>query len=303
MAAAAEAARPGDAPPNAFLERALTRLSKARRSADGLVRCESEGLVRIAVRPESIDRASIVLRELVAAAEQAGLTLAKGKSAATWLCDGETIAFELVEVADQVEHIATQKELDAVAKWKRDREERHRRYGYWQDWGEPKIPKWEQRYQGRLAIKLEEIRIQSEHSPWGESIMRTFADSRTRDVRKMVPRVLATIAAMAAAKKVNREVEARRRAEQEEARRRWEEAERRRREDERATHLLEQLLTEQSAAERLSNLLGELRGSDETCVRVARFINWAELRLERVRGKLAPETLEERLATAKLFEN
>jgi hypothetical protein len=184
--------------PNPIVDRTLTKLANARRGADGLVRCAGERVVSMAVRRESLERAGALLRAFVAAGEGAGLTLVKHDGAVAWLCDDEYIGFDLIEVPDRVEHVATQRELDAVAKWKREREQTHKRYGYWQDWGEPKIPAWEQRYQGRLAIRLEEVRIQSERSPWGETMMRTFSDTRTRDVIKMIPRAVATIAAMSA---------------------------------------------------------------------------------------------------------
>ena len=302
MAAALEAPASNKPDPNPTVERTLTKLSKARQSADGLVRCKDGGLVHMAVRSESVERASTVLRELVAAAEQAGVELTKASGGATWQCNGEMIAFELVEVPDKVEHVATQKELDALAKWKRQREEKHKRYGYWDDWGEPKIPKWEQRYQGRLAIKLEEVRIQSDRSPWGESIMRTFADTRTRDVRRMIPRTLTTIAAMAAAKKSNRVFEAARRAEREAAARRWAEAERRRLQDQQAAHLLEQLQKEQESLERLSKFVADLRSCEARQGRLAQFADWAELRLKRLQQGLSHAKLEERLAEARLFD-
>jgi hypothetical protein len=59
----------------------------------------------------------------------------------------------------------------------------------------------------------------------GNETIRTFADSRTHDLGKVIPRIVTTIAAIAAAKKLNREFETRRRATQEDAARRWAEAE------------------------------------------------------------------------------
>jgi len=119
--------------PNQIVERTLTKLANTRRRADGLLWSEGATFVRVAVRPESLERAGEVLRQFVAAAETAGLRLAKHEGGAAWHCDGETVGFELVEVPDQLPHVATERELSAVAKWKRDREETHRRYGYWQD--------------------------------------------------------------------------------------------------------------------------------------------------------------------------
>ena len=120
-----------------------------------------------------------------------------------WHCAGESVAFEIAEAADQVEHVATTKEPAAHAKWQRQCEQTHERYGYWSTYSEPKIPKWEQQYNGRLAVQLENVRIKSEQDPWGKPIRGTFADSRTRDVLRMVPSIVAAIAATAAAKRIN----------------------------------------------------------------------------------------------------
>lgn len=144
----------------------------------------------VTMRPASLERAGRILDELVAAAMTAGVQLDVRQGSACWLVDGETVTFELVELADKVEHVATDKELAAHAKWKREREEYHRRYNYWRDWGEPKIPKWEDRYQGRLAIRLEEVRVRTERSWWGPAIRRQFADRSTCEVAKDIPRVV-----------------------------------------------------------------------------------------------------------------
>lgn len=118
---------------------------------------EGKGRIAVAVCPSSLERAVRILDDLVGAAMTAGIELDARHGSAHWLVDGETVTFELVELADKFEHVATEKELAAHAKWKREREEHHRRHDYWRDWGEPKIPKWENRYQGRLAIRLEEV--------------------------------------------------------------------------------------------------------------------------------------------------
>ena len=55
----------------------------------------------------------------------------------------------------------------------------------------------------------------------GAGTRRSFADSKTQDLEKMIPRVLSTVAAIAVAKLENRGVEERRRLAQEEAARRF----------------------------------------------------------------------------------
>jgi len=302
-AAALAASAPGVTTPNSIVERTLTKLANTKRRADGLLWSEGATFVRVAVGPQSLERAGEVLHEFVAAAQTAGLRLAKHEDGAAWICDGESVAFELVEVTDQVPHVATEAELRAVAKWKRDREDTHRRYGYWQDWGEPRIPKWEHRYQGRLAIRLEKVRILSELSPWGDTIVSSFADSKTRPVTKIIPRAVGTIGAIAAAKKANREFEARRRAAAAEAARQYEQMQRRRAHEQKAIALLEKLLAEQEAEGRLRSLARALRAGDHGGSRTEEFLKWLDLRVLEMAAANSPAALENRLAALELFQS
>lgn len=78
------------------------------------MRTDASGLVRVEVRRDSVARAAAVLTGLAAAGEQAGLALVKAEGGVAWGYAGQTIAFALIEAADQVEHVATQKELAAL---------------------------------------------------------------------------------------------------------------------------------------------------------------------------------------------
>lgn len=115
----------GSNAPNPIVEKTLAKLGKARPNTAGLVVSGGAALVNMAVRPETLERAGQILTKLVAAGEAAGLKLVKAGQGAAWLCDGQAVSFELIEVADQVEHVATAKELAAVEKWKRDRDDYH----------------------------------------------------------------------------------------------------------------------------------------------------------------------------------
>jgi hypothetical protein len=302
LAAAASASSPETPSPNPIVERTLTKLANTRRGADGLLRSTGANFARVTVRPESVERAGEILRQFVSAGTTSGLRLTKHEGGAAWLCNGEIVEFELVEVTDQVPHTATEAELRAVAKWKREREETHRKYGYWRDWGEPRIPKWDHRFQGRLAIKLEKIRIQSERSPWGDAIISSFVDSRTRTVTKVIPRIVGTIGAIAAAKRVNREFEVRRRAAAEKAAREYEEMQRRRAHEQKAISLLDKLMVEQESEARLRFLAGALRAKNVSGRRAVEFLKWLDQKLLETAAANSPAALEDRLADAGLFE-
>jgi hypothetical protein len=299
--AAIEAAGRGEASPTPIVDKTLAKLAKAKRDSEGLVRSDGPGLIRVAIRPEMVERAGALLRKLVAAAHAAGIELVKTDAGVAWLCDGQIIGFELIEAADQVEHVATAKELAAVEKWKREREDHHRRYGYWRDWGEPKIPKWERRYQGRLRLVLEEVRLQSDTSPWGEPLRGTFTETRKRTLEGLVSRILATVAAMAAAKRSNVAFDERRRLAQAEAARRRLEEEQRRATEAKLDKLLEELLSERADAQSLRGLTEHYR-TEALGARGREFVSWADGRLKELGQRLGAQALEDRLKAAGLLE-
>lgn len=288
---------------NPILERTLAKLAKAKPDRPGIAKIQGKGLIKVAVRPESVERATRVLQTLVSGAGAAGILLKAGDGSAIWLVENETVSFELVEAADRIEHVPTEAELKAVAKWEAQLEADQPRYGYLRDWGRPQIPKWEDCYQGRLAVRLEEVKILSLDRHWGTAIRRVFADSKTQDVTKMIPKILSTIAAMAVAKRENREVEERRRLAEGEVARRRAEAERRAAIEKRRLAALEQLMIEAAELERLRRFVDTLERGGEPAPesRAAALMNWARKRLAEREAKLGREELEQRLCNAQLF--
>ena len=156
--------------------------------------------------------------------------------------------------------------------------ERHERYGYWADWGEPKIPKWERRHQGRRMVRLEDVRVKTERYRWDEAIQRSFAESRVRKLEPAIPRIVATVAAMSAAKTSNAAFDERERiARAEEAVRRAE-AERRRKHEANVAALLDSLVEEQARADRLRSFNAALR-EGRPPGRARQLLEWSEARL------------------------
>lgn len=184
-------------PDDPILQRTIAQLSKAKADKSGLTRIGGKSVITVAVRPECASRAQQILVLLVTSARAAGITLVESERGVVWNAEGEEVSFDLAEVADRVEHIPTEAELKAVAKWELERAAYRKRTGYDYDWGRPHIPKWEERYQGRLAIRLEEVRIRTENQYWGPAIRGKFADAKNRDVIKSVPKIVSSIAAIA----------------------------------------------------------------------------------------------------------
>jgi hypothetical protein len=284
------------------LDRTLARLDKAKAGRNGLVRVEGRGLISVALQPASLVRMKRLLEALVSAADAAGIRIEGRDGPAAFCIEGETVAFELAEVPDRVEHVATDAELRAMESWEAKQEADRKRYGYASGWGRPHIPKWEERYEGRLAVRLEEVRVRSdEQYYWGPAIRRVFADSRTRDILKMLPRILSTAAAIAVAKQQNRATDERRRRRDEEGARRRAEAERLAAIERQRSALLAPLLAEHQERVRLSAWLEEIATEGALPPRVGRLVRWARARLAALDNAAAPAALEERLARERVF--
>ncbi|MFZ5727119.1 MAG: hypothetical protein ACOY4C_11965, partial [Pseudomonadota bacterium] len=242
-------------PEDPILLRTIARLSKAKADKSGFVRVEGKNVITVAVRPESASRAQKILELLVSSAQAAGITLVDGDQGVVWNAEGEEVSFDLAEVSDRVEHVPTEAELKAVAKWEAERAAYLKRTGYDYHWGQPYVPKWEERYQGRLAIRLEEVRIRTENEYWGPTIRGKFADAKNRDLIKSIPKIVSNIAAIAVAKRENREADERRRLAREEAERHRAEAERRAELERKRSATLEMLMAEYEEAVRLEGYL------------------------------------------------
>lgn len=292
-------------PKDPILQRSIVRLSKAKADKSGLVRVEGKNVITVAVRPESASRAQQILELLVSSAQAAGISLAEGDQGVVWNAEGEEVSCDLAEVADRVEHVPTEAELKAVAKWEAEREAYRKRTGYNYHWGQPYIPKWEERYQGRLAIRLEEVRIRTENEYWGPPIRGKFADAKNRDVIKSIPKIVSSIAAIAVAKRENREADERRRLAREEAEHRRAEAERRAELERKRNATLEKLLTAHEEAIRLEGYLQSLEqaiGDRHAPEKVTRLIDWVRAKLERLQAAATPESIEVQLSREGLFE-
>jgi len=292
-------------PEDPILLRTIARLSKAKADKSGFVRVEGKSVITVAVRPESASRAQHILELLVSSAQAAGITLVEGDQGVVWNAEGEEVPFDLAEVADRVEHVPTEAELKAVTKWEAEREAYLKRTGYDYHWGQPYVPKWEERYQGRLAIRLEEVRIRTENEYWGPTIRGKFADAKNRDLIKSIPKIVSSIAAIAVAKRENREADERRRLAREEAERRRAEAERRAELERKRNATLEMLMAEHEKAVRLEGYLLSLEqavGDRQAPEQVARFMSWLGDKLERLQSAATPESIEVRLSREGLFK-
>lgn len=119
----------------------------------------------------------------------------------------------------------------------------------------------------------------------------------------MIPRVLATVAAIAVAKRDNRGVEQRRRVAEEAAARRYEARQRREAIERARVSMLDKLLEEHQRQQRLEGLVAALQrhAPADGEMRAHRLRRWAEEGLERLRDETFGPGLEARLAQLRLF--
>lgn len=147
------------------------------------------------------------------------------------------------------------------------------------------------------------MRIKSAAHWWGTAIRRSFADSRTRDVATAIPRIVETIAAMAAAKIGNNAFDAQQRLEREAAERARVDAERRRQREQKSQAFLEQLLDEQRHREQLRVAIDRLtRSGSALPPRTSHMLAWLQARVVAMEDRLEPSAIERRLEAAGLFE-
>lgn len=286
------------------LDRSLAALAGGRTGTDGFIRTAGDDLVAIAVRPGSVPRAQALLTGLVRSARLAGITLIAAPDGARWLAEGEQVAFTFGELADRVEHEPTERELRALEKWEAERAACLKRTGFDSSWGRPRVPRWEARFQGRLGFTLEAVRDRTTHEYGGPVLRTAFNDTRTRDIGKALPQVVAAIAAIAATKRGNATADAERRRARAEAEQRRRAAELTAARERQREAGLAALLARHAEGRALAAWLSDLAARGGTAplpARVGRLETWAAARLARWNEAAAPDRLEGWLAERELF--
>jgi hypothetical protein len=286
-----------------LVDRTIAKLTLSKPSREGLVRCEGKGLFTVSITPPKVSRVQQILAAMTKAAHVAGISIDAKNGAVRFVTDDETIALEVVEVADKVPHVASIAELKAVEKWDLEARAYKARTGWDRTYGRPQIAKWEDQFQGRLSVRLEEVRIQSGRQySWGPIIRRTFVDSGKRDIIKSIPKILMTVAAIAVAKKENRAADERRRIEQEEAARRYAESQRMAAVEKQMATALDAFIEYRRYISTLEGLLVDLRSDNALDLpeRVASFTEWLQARTERLKAGGLIEAVDAYLARHRL---
>lgn len=287
-----------------LLEATMNKLERAKPHREGLVVCEGSRLIKVGARAETLPRVRLLLEALLATAKANSISVIAQANSAKFMIGDESVSFSVEEVTDQVPHEPTDKELKAVAKWEADRAATLKRGGYWWERNPPPIPKWERRYQGRLAVRLEEVRARSEDSYWGTPLRVTYGDAGKRKVETRSAVIIAAAIRIAEAKRNNAILEEKRRlAEEEVARRRAEEARRAALKAKRE-QALSTIEKEQMKLSRLEALLSVLEGraGADPPVRYARLLAWLRDERDQQLAAVDPSNIDLWLRQLDCFE-
>ena len=291
-----------DPPANPIVDRTIAQLRRAKPSTtNGLVSVESAGVVNVSVAPASIDRVELILLRVAAAAGTLGIELVRGDKSAAFICEGETIAFQITETVKREKHVPTEKELAEQEAARRKRERRWKSPNSWDDadfsFSFLRGPEWDYRPTGQLAFELEQSYF------LGTSPRRSFKDAKVQRLENMASDIAVGLAVYAAAKKDDRsrrEEEARKR---EEERQRREIAQRQHHVIERRGAVLDHVLEELAALDRLRRLVEGLCGErmSDGAGRVAEFLAFAEGRLAAREAALSAAGLRKRFEDQRVF--
>lgn len=293
-----------ESPEACLIEATMSKLEKARPNREGLVASDGSRLVRVQVRPETLPRVRTLLEALLATAKANSISVASQVSSAKLVVGDEIVSFSVEELTDQVPHEPTDTEIKAVAKWEADRAATLKRGGYWWDRNPPPIPKWERRYQVRLAVRLEEVRARSEENYWGTSLRGTYGDAGKRKVETRAAVIIAAGIRIAEAKRNNAVLEEKRRLAEEEAARRRAEETRRAALKVRRDQALSTIEKEQVELDRLEALLAalETRGGDDPPPRYQRLLVWVRDERDGRLATLDPSNIDRWLKSQGCFE-
>lgn len=271
-----------------IIERFRGRLEKAKPDKTGFIELRSKKHFSVRVSADAIPRVKGILAALVTQAEALGYQLVEGNSSLELEIDSERVSVAVVEQTSRVAHTPTKRELARRAKWEKERDRAVRAGRYVSFWDEPKIPEWDTVPNGKLVARLDE-------GLHRDGIRRGFSDGKRQRLENLIPAILASAAACAAAEKAGREQRAKWQREWEESERRRLEAERRQRLKEKRFEFLNSVREAWEDADRLERFVdGYVAAHPEASLppNVLQLIEWARAQSSELRDSISPGTLE-----------
>lgn len=275
------------------------KLAKAKSDKTGFIELQSKKLFSVRVSADVIPRVKDILAALVTQAEALGYQFMEGSSSLELEIDSERVSLSVVEQTSRVAHTPTEKELARYAKWEKERDRAIRAGRYVSIWDEPKIPEWDTAPNGMLVARLDE-------GLHRDGVRRGFSDGKRQRLENLIPAILASAAACAAAEKAGREQRAKWQREWEESERKRLEAGRRQRLKEKRFEFLHSVQETWDDADRLERFVdGYVSAYPEASLpsNVLQLIEWVRAQSTELRNSIRPETLETVLGHFSLMDD
>ena len=268
-------------------------LKKSKPDEKGLAFASEAHLIHVRVAQANIDRAVAIVEALLVAAGDRGYAATPGSDHLTLVVDGETAIVSLKEGTKRVEHVETQEEADLDAR--RNQAAARQNWDLYSRLHRPR-PRWDYKHTGLLTLEIDNAEYLG--------VRRRWSDTPHRKLETMLNDVLASFAAYAAARKLDREKREEREREWKLQQQRAEEARQRAALDKARVDFLAPRLDAFDEMVRLQRFLGRLQDAThwaEKPPRFREFVTWAEQRVEVLRRHCSAEALQEALIDSPLF--
>lgn len=279
--------------------RLAKKLESAKAEKDGFIRLTDPKLFAMTISPAAAARALLIAEQLIARADAHACRFDGDPGGLVLMADDEPMTLHLVEQTEKVRHEPTDAEVNALRKWKADRERRQRRGDWFGGWDKPTIPERDHVPSGILVFELDR------GGGW-DGLRRRFADSKRKRLEDMIDDVFGGALVIAATRKAKRAEDARRKEEAEKEAQRRREAERRRVLRQKRVEVLDAQMEVFARAGRIDDFvevyLARHPYADlpESC---QRFIDWARGYAEAIRRTASPERLGTTLDAHQLMDD
>jgi hypothetical protein len=285
--------------PHPLIERLKTSLEKSKPEKTGFVHTTSGADFSVRIMPSSAPRTLALLTSLVSQAEALGFAFVRGEMALELAINTERVSMSITEQTSPIAHIPTAAELARKEKWEKARDRAVRRGEYFSTWGQPEIPEFDFVPNGDLLLQLDP-------GPHRDGIRRKFSDGKRQRLENMVPAILASAAACAAAESARKEEHARWEREWKERERQRQELERRQRLIRKRFEFIDSVREAHEQAERLDRFLTYYvsRSTTEPLPpNLERLVAWAGAQAAQLRRRISAPALEAALATYRLMDD
>jgi hypothetical protein len=269
-------------------------LRRGKPDADGVVHAIGDGLCGIEIGADSIERVIAILDGIARGLEARDLTMEPAGSGMRVAVEQDAVNFSVTERVERQDHTPTAEEL-AREERRRKKAEREARFGRWSFEQERAYPAFDFIRTGELSVQIADQYVRG--------LRRSWKDGRRQRLENLIDDIVGGILTYLAGVKAKRE-------EHERWQREWRRQEHlralaRARDDREKNRreFLGRLATISTEVDELRSLLNKLRQRvpERSPDELGRMTEWAEARLQRLEGELAPEGISSALRERRLF--